>query len=231
MTNTKDDDHQHDDGSSSDDDDDATIEPRKLVREHGTERLKAALLDRLAEFMAAIPPGGRGPGEDKTAKAKDICATFLQMVDGTAVVYITKNGGLSPDDVKMLKRLQIGLSAGSRTWQPRDKTKDLLRPTMVQFYKGRLVWYLHKLGEVFRQVQSTFLVDDNEINSKLARLQQLCFLNEELDDGQWTDAISLEYELRHEPPLKAHLHTLGLFEEDSQKLLRQVLFLGRPESA
>jgi hypothetical protein len=70
---TNDDDHQ---------DDNATIAPQTLVREHGTERLKAAFLDRLAEFMAAISPGGRGTGDDKTAKAKDICATALQIVDG-----------------------------------------------------------------------------------------------------------------------------------------------------
>jgi hypothetical protein len=148
-----------------------------------------------------------------------------------AVVYITKNGGLRPDDVEMLERLQIWLRAVSITRQPREKTKDLLWPTMIQFYKGRLVWYLHKLGEVFRLVRTSFVVDGNEINTKLARLQRLCFLDEELDDEQWTDAISLAYELRHEPSLTAHLQTLGLFEGHSQNLLSQILFLGRLESA
>jgi hypothetical protein len=225
---------EEDDESDTGDDENATTTPRNIAKENGKPKLLRKFLDRLAEVMAhEIAPD---------MKADDVCATGILEYEDHVKVFVAKNGGLRDDDNKMMKHLQIWLRTLSVLGERRDVKRDEMWKKMVIWSEPRLLYYRKTLASIFQHTGIIWSSSDMSplIDRKLAALQEFCS-NEpdapvEKFVEQWTEIITICYELRYEPVLESYLkdrfNKRGILAlEKASALWRNLAFLGRLRAA
>jgi len=228
-------DEEEDVSDSGTEDDDATSTPRNIARTVGKPKLLEKFLDRLSETLASKV------GNDK---ADDVCAAAFRENYGTATIYVAKNRILSKEDKSMMRKLQVWLQSIANVGERRDFHTDIMWKTLLEWNVPRLHYYRNRLLLSFKALgvpTSTrdSSTDTKRIAKKLAFVQAFCEKTElaglELDFENWTESITICYELRYESGfvscIMSHYQPNDELYNNLLRLRQNVALLGRLRSA
>jgi hypothetical protein len=223
-----------DEESDGDNDEGDLVVPRNIAKEHGKPKLLEKFLDRLAEVMAHEIAHSK--------KNDDVCATGMQEYEDHITIFVAKNGGLETDK-KMLRHLQKWLRVLAVLGERHDIKNDFMWKKLVIWSEPRLLYYRNRLAHLFHDIGITWSsvnMSGPLIGRKLAAVQKFCSggCSAAIKDcvEEWTEIITICYELRYESGLesylKASIDTGGIgAEQNASALQKSLAFLGRLRTA
>ncbi|KAF8251700.1 hypothetical protein K440DRAFT_658369 [Wilcoxina mikolae CBS 423.85] len=204
-----------------------TVVPRQLSQDsEDPETLKKAFLDRLAEVLSPNKGG------------KDVTATALKEAFGAgpedAVVIVTRNSGLKPEDRGILERIEKFFrdsAEEAKKYVNNIDSENVLWGHLLHYGRARLNYYINQLTPVLRKHQEKFSNSTPE-NSVESAFSSFCnLICSQQTPTAYDKIVSSAYLLRTDMALQQYLHSKLRDAAEISRIIQSIRFLGRLRSA